>query len=49
LKLYADTIDWSAARVQEKVDGSLIKVWYYNGEWNPYYFAKKLYCRDCNC
>ena len=30
---YADTIDWSTARVQEKVDGSLIKVWYYNGEW----------------
>lgn len=30
---YADTIDWNTARVQEKVDGSLIKVWYYNGEW----------------
>lgn len=30
---YADTIDWSAARVQEKVDGSLIKLWNYNGKW----------------
>lgn len=31
---YADKIDWSSARVQEKVDGSLIKVWYCNGEWH---------------
>ena len=27
----AATIDWASARVLEKVDGSLIKVWYYNG------------------
>ncbi len=25
---YADGIDWSTARVQSKIDGSLIKVWY---------------------
>lgn len=25
---YADKIDWASARVQEKVDGSLIKLWY---------------------
>ncbi|MGN0298807.1 MAG: RNA ligase [Lachnospiraceae bacterium] len=25
---YADEIDWSSARVQEKVDGSIIKLWY---------------------
>ena len=25
---YADTIDWNSARVQEKVDGSIIKLWY---------------------
>lgn len=25
---YADAIDWSTARVQEKVDGSIIKLWY---------------------
>jgi len=31
---YVDTIDWNTARVQEKVDGSLIKVWNYNGEWH---------------
>ena len=30
---YADEIDWSSARVQEKVDGSIIKLYYYNGEW----------------
>ena len=28
---YADEIDWVSARVLEKVDGSLIKVYYYNG------------------
>ena len=30
---YADDIDWSSARVQEKIDGSLIKVWNYKGNW----------------
>jgi hypothetical protein len=29
----AATIDWSTAQVQEKIDGSLIKVWGYKGEW----------------
>lgn len=24
---YADTIDWASARVQEKVDGSIVKLW----------------------
>ena len=28
---YADEIDWETARVLEKVDGSLIKIYYYNG------------------
>ena len=28
---YADDIDWKTARVQEKIDGSIIKMW-----WNPY-------------
>ena len=31
---YADEIDWSTARVQEKIDGSIIKLYYYNGQWN---------------
>jgi hypothetical protein len=30
---YADDIDWNTARVQEKIDGSLIKVWHYKGVW----------------
>ena len=31
---YVDEIDWSSARVQEKIDGSIIKLWYYNNKWN---------------
>ena len=31
---YADTIDWTTARVQEKVDGSIMKLYYYNNSWN---------------
>lgn len=27
---YADNIDWNTARVQDKIDGSIIKMW-----WNP--------------
>lgn len=31
---YADTIDWGSARVQEKIDGSIIKLWYdENSSW----------------
>lgn len=28
---YADKIDWNTSQVQEKIDGSLIKLWYKNG------------------
>ena len=42
---YADTIDWNSARVEEKLDGSLIKVWNYDGNWivstNGTIFAEK--------
>lgn len=31
---WADAIDWTSARVQEKVDGSLMIVWFYDGKWN---------------
>lgn len=31
---YVDEIDWSTAQVQEKVDGSLIKVFYHNNIWH---------------
>lgn len=31
---YADEIDWETALVQEKVDGSIIKFFYYNNGWN---------------
>ena len=30
---YADKIDWDSAIVEQKEDGSLIKVYFYNGEW----------------
>jgi len=30
---YADNIDWESAHVLEKVDGSLIKVYFHNGAW----------------
>lgn len=31
---HAAKIDWATARVQEKLDGSLMTVYYYGGEWN---------------
>ena len=30
---YAADIDWSTAKVLEKIDGSLIKLYWYNGKW----------------
>lgn len=30
---FASKIDWSSACVQEKIDGSIMKVYYYNNEW----------------
>ena len=30
---YVPEIDWGSARVQEKADGSLVKLWHYRGEW----------------
>lgn len=30
---YADEIDWKSAKVTSKEDGSLIKIYHYNGEW----------------
>ena len=30
---YAAEIDWKTARVLEKIDGSLIKLYWYNGKW----------------
>ena len=31
---YADDIDWETAQIQEKVDGSIVKAYYFNGEWH---------------
>jgi hypothetical protein len=31
---YADKIDWDSAVVTEKIDGSIIALYYYNGKWN---------------
>ena len=30
----AADIDWSTAQVREKVDGSLMKIWFDNGDWH---------------
>ena len=30
---YADNIDWSTARVQEKIDGTIMKLWYDDNSW----------------
>jgi T4 RnlA family RNA ligase len=30
----AAEIDWASAQVQEKIDGSLMKIWYYDNEWH---------------
>ena len=30
---YADDIDWTTARVQDKIDGSIIKLYWYKSEW----------------
>jgi len=42
---YADEIDWATAIVEEKIDGSLLKVWSYEGKWivstNGTIFASK--------
>lgn len=31
---HASKIDWDSARVLEKIDGSLIKLWHHNREWH---------------
>lgn len=42
---YTDIIDWTTAKIEEKIDGSLIKVWNYDKRWivstNGTIFAKK--------
>lgn len=31
---YVEDVDWNSAVVEEKVDGSLIKIWHHNDEWH---------------
>lgn len=31
---YVPEIDWGSARVQEKIDGSIMKLWHHRGEWH---------------
>ena len=33
VNFYHEKIDWDSARVYEKLDGSLMTLYYYNGEW----------------
>ena len=34
IESYADEIDWNSAQVQEKIDGSIMKLYWYNNQWN---------------
>lgn len=34
IESYADKIDWNSAQVQEKIDGSIVKLYWYNNQWN---------------
>lgn len=46
---YADKIDWSTAKVQEKVDGSIIKLWYdFRGEEWAFATNSCIYAKDAN-
>lgn len=49
---YADEIDWKTARVQDKLDGSLLKLWYRYGVWhvstNSVINAEMAPCGDTN-
>ncbi|MDJ1494675.1 RNA ligase [Cytophagaceae bacterium DM2B3-1] len=33
-EFYASTIDWTQARVYEKIDGSIMTLYFYNGAWH---------------
>lgn len=44
---YVDTIDWSSAEVQDKVDGSIIKLWFYDNKWN-WSTNSTIYAKDAN-
>ena len=51
---YADTIDWKTARVQDKLDGSIIKLWWsdYDNKWvfssNSMIYATDAYINETN-
>ena len=47
---YADKINWRTARVEEKYDGSLIKLWF-NKLTNKWQFSTNgtIYAEKCNC
>ena len=30
---YADTINWDSCRVEDKIDGSIVKLYHWNGKW----------------
>lgn len=47
---YADDIDWSTARVQEKIDGSIIKLWY-DARANVWRFSSntQIYLENAKC
>lgn len=40
----AAKIDWESAKISEKIDGSIIKLWYYDNRWN----VSTMGCIDAN-
>lgn len=47
---YVPDIDWTTAQIQEKIDGSITKLWFYDGAWrwssNSVIFAQDCYLHN---
>lgn len=42
----AADIDWKTAQIQEKIDGSIVKLWFYDGVWR-WSSNSVIYAQDC--
>ena len=43
---YIPEIDWKTAQIQEKIDGSIVKLWFYDGAWR-WSSNSVIYAQDC--